>query len=393
MNTVTNPTPNTEDLPRAVADAAQRGAPVNSDLVASNNQFGFDVFHELWKTDSDKSVFLSPTSFSLALEIAYNGALNTTQEAMAKTMHLTGVSMPDLNSRNAALQASLHNPDPKVELNIANALWMRDKAVKPGFVQVNENYYGSEIGDMSGLPDSANNWVSGKTQGKITQILPKMDYSQLVAVIVNAVYFKGEWAQKFDAAQTTDAQFTRADGSKVACKMMHQSGHYDYFKGDSFQAVRLPYGAKRMSMILLLPDTGTDLNGFLATITPDNWNAWITKLQDAPGEVALPRFTSDYSAALKEPLTKLGMGIAFDPNHADFTNLADGAYIAFVQHKTFVEVNEEGTEAAAATGVGVGATAIRPPFHMTLDHPFFYAIRDDKTGAILFLGVLLEPKA
>jgi serpin B len=387
-----NTAPNTEDLPRAVAEAVQRDATVNSDLVASNNRFGFDVFQELRKTDADKSIFLSPTSFSLALEIAYNGSLDKTQEAMAKTMHLTGVSMSDLNSRNAALQASLHNPDPKVELNIANSLWMR-KEVKPGFVQVNENYYGSEVGDMSGIPDSANKWVSEKTKGKITQILPKMDYSQIVAVIVNAVYFKGEWAQKFDATKTTDAQLTRADGSKVACKMMHQSGSYDYFKGDNFQAVRLPYGAKRMSMILLLPDTGTDLNAFLATITPDNWNAWIAKLQDAPGEIALPRFTSDYSAALQEPLTKLGMGIAFDPNLANFTNLADGAYIAFVQHKTFVEVNEEGTEAAAATGVGVGATSFRQPFRMTMDHPFFYAIRDDKTGAILFLGVLLEPKA
>src|SRR5262249_3359698 len=157
------------DLPRAVAEAVQRGAKVNGDLVAAYNQFGFDVFQQLRKTDAAKNVFVSPTSFSLALQIACNGAKGDTPHAMAQTFHHKGVSLSDLNDWNAALQASLHNPDPKVELDISNGLWTR-KEVKPGFVQVNQDFYGSEVGDMTGIPKSANDWVSQKTHGKITTI-------------------------------------------------------------------------------------------------------------------------------------------------------------------------------------------------------------------------------
>jgi serine protease inhibitor len=381
-------------LPRAVADAKRNATPVDANLVASNNSFGFSLFRQLTQTDPGKNVFLSPTSIALALEIVYNGAGGDTQQAMAQTLQLQGVSITDLNNANAALQASLDSPDPQVQLIVANSLWLHQdrNQVKQTFIQTNQDFYGSEIGDLAGVPDNVNAWVSGKTNGKITDLLPKDDYSNTVAIIVNAIYFKGAWAQKFDAANTADGPFTLADGTQKSCRLMHQTHTFGYFQGDHFQALRLPYGQNRLSMMVFLPDAGTSLSAFLANLTPQNWNTWMGSFHDASVDLALPRFKSVYGAPLNAPLTALGMGIAFDPNgRANFEGIAQNAYITKVQHKTFVEVTEEGTEAAAATSVGVGVTSVMVPVSFTVDHPFFCAIRDDKTGVILFLGSILDP--
>lgn len=386
------PSPTTNNLPSRVSEALKNGTPVDSRLVTANNTFGFKLLNELRKADTSQNVTLSPTSIALALQIVYNGAAGDTQQAMDKALQLQGMSLSDLNAANAALQASLVNPDSGVTLQLANSLWMRD-TVKPTFVQINKDYYGSELGDVSHLPDSVNQWVAQKTNGRITDLLPQNDYSQTVALIANAVYFKGAWSKKFDATQTQDATFTTRDGSKKSCKLMTQTGFYRFAAGNTYQAVALPYGSKgRLSMIIVLPNAGTDLDTLLDGWDTTQWNTLVGNMLPTDGTVLLPRFTLTLPTQLKSALTALGMGVAFDQSKADLSNLADGAYIRDVFHKTFVQVNEEGTEAAGATGIDIEPTSMPVDvFRMRMDRPFFWAIRDDKTGTILFLGKLADP--
>ncbi len=392
--------PSTSSLPSAVADAVTRGLPVDSGLVASNNAFGFDVFGQLVKADATQNVFVSPTSIALALEIVENGAKGDTLAGIAQALHLSGKSPADIDTANAALQASLVSTDPKVQLDIANSLWIHKASaqVLPAFLTANTTYYGSEIGDLAGAPANINAWASQHTEGKITSIVGPDDYNSLVAIIVNAVYFKGKWTMPFDPTYTKPTPFTRLDGTTTTAQMMNQSGTYSYYKGANFQVARLPYGAGRLSLIVALPDVGTDWNAFVAGLSGDALNAWIAGSKDAEGSVGLPRFQSEYSADLKTPLSTLGMAQAFDQKLADLTGIAPptngNIFIEYVKHKTFLKVDEEGTEAAAVTAVGTGSVGgSGSRFQMTMDHPFFCAIRDDKTGALLFMGVIVDPTA
>lgn len=385
--------PDISSLPSAVQQAVRAATPVNASLVTANNTLGFQLFNAARSQNGSGNLFLSPTSLALALEIAYNGAAGNTQTQMQQALQLQGIGLSDLNAGNAALQASLVSPDPKVTLTIANSLWTRAGVVKAGFVQANTTYYGSELGDVSGLPDNVNAWIAKKTNNLITTLLPPADYSNTIAVIANAIYFKGQWSTQFDPAETQNASFTLADGSKVTVPMMHQQGDYAYLQGDHYQMARLPYGNGRLSMIVVLPDEGTTLESVLSALNAATLTAQIGQMRPQHGFLAVPRFTASYGAEMKGFLSALGMADAFDPNRADFSGLADQAYLTFVYHKTFVKVNEEGTEAAAATGVGVGATSVPAGFQFALTRPFFYAIRDDKTGVLLFLGQMMNPAA
>ncbi len=390
QNSGTDNTP--QNLPRAVKEAFRSNTPVDTKIVTANTKFGFALFQELLKTESEKNLFLSPTSISLALQIVYNGAKADTQKAMDTTLKLNGLSFADLNSMNAALQASLVSKTDDVKLTIANGLWFRSDAVSKDFVIVNTDFYGSELGDMTKIPDSANAWVKEKTNGKIEKILPVQNYADTIAVIVNAVYFKGAWTDKFDPTKTVDGNFTLTDGTTKKVPMMKQQVTTTFYKGTNFRAVRLPYGAdKRLRLVVFLPDAGTTLKEFLTTLTPENWQTWSTKFKEALVTLEVPRFKSEYGKGLKDALTALGMGIAFSSANANFEGIAKDSYLQFVEHKTFLEINEEGTEAAGATSVGVGVTSVPIPQEFKANRPFFAAIEDSKTGAILFMGQIINP--
>lgn len=205
---------------------------------------------------------------------------------------------------------------------------------------------------------------------------------------MNAICFKGAWTQPFDPNQTAAAPFTQLDGSSVSCEKMQLTGTFDYFTGATFQALRMPYGTNsRMSMLILLPNSSTSLAELVASLTPQALNGWISELQPTTGGMALPRFTATYGTSLIGSLSALGMGVAFSPADADFSGIAPGPYLSDVEHKTVVEVDESGTVAAGGTSGTISITAApTPQFQMTMDHPFFYAIRDDDTGALLFIG-------
>ncbi|MGH8199396.1 MAG: serpin family protein [Steroidobacteraceae bacterium] len=391
-NSTVNPPTASVAIATAVEQAQQNDTPVAQQIVAADNTFGLALFNTL-NQGATSNVAISPTSIALALQMIYNGGAGSTQQAMSQALQLKGLDALAVDQDNAALQAALINPDPDVQLTMANSLWMHlgDNPLLPSFVSTNETYYAADIGDLSGAPANVNAWVASATNGLITKILPSADYSHVIAVLANAIYFKGMWTTAFNTDQTMAAPFTLADGTEVSCQMMNQTGTFPYFSGANFQAVELPYGQTgRFSMLIILPAGGVDLGSFVANMTGEELSTWVADFKPAEIGIGLPRFTADYSSSLVSALASLGMGVAFH-NSADFANLSSpqGFYISDVEHETVVQVDESGTVAAGSTTGTVGVT-VAPP-SMTMNRPFFYAIVDGKTGALVFIGTLIDP--
>jgi serine protease inhibitor len=370
-------------------------------LVSANIRFGFNLFSELAKKDAGKNLFLSPTSIGLALAMTYNGAVGDTKAGMERALEIQGINHADLNRAYAELRTALESPDPKVQLNIANSLWARKEVTfNPDFLARNKEFYGAEVTTLDfGDPNAAatiNAWVKDKTKGKIEQIVDRID-AQSILFLINAIYFKGAWTAEFDKAKTKDEQFTTGSGEQKQHPIMHQSGDYKYLEAKDFQAVSLPYGGGRVSMYIFLPAKGVKLEDFQKNLTAANWDTWMKQFAETKGDIGVPRFKVEYEVGLNDALSALGMGIAFDPNRADFSGIAqtsDRVFISRVKHKTFAEVNEEGTEAAAVTSVEMRATSAMQPrkaFRMIVDRPFFCAIADNKSGTLLFMGAINNP--
>ena len=387
------PSGSSSTAPPAVMQAQQANSPVDPAIVTADNTFGLNLLQNL-NSSATGNVAIAPISVAMALQIVYNGAAGATQQGMAQTLELGSLSTQDLNNDNAALQGSLLNPDPQVNLTIANSLWMHldTNPLPAAFTQMDQTYYGATVGDLAGAPTNVNDWVSTETDGLITSILPSANYASVVAVIANVIYFKGQWSTAFDPSQTAPAPFNLADGTQVSVPMMHQSATYGYLQGANFQAVRIPYGQGRLSMLVMMPDSSTTLSSFVAGLTPYMLNSWEGQLQTGMGNLSMPKFTATFGASLVQPLTTLGMQAAFCADPAvSFPGLGQ-VCIQDVEHKTVVEVDESGTVAAGSTTVTVVPTAVEVPlFTLTLNHPFLYAIRDDKTGELLFIGTMMNP--
>lgn len=386
--------------PRNTSLALQQpNTAVDSKLVDANTKFGFKLFQEVLKQDSNRNIFVSPTSVAIALSMTYNGASGETQQAMANALQLQGMSLQDINQANNTLKTSLENADPAVQMSIANSLWAKQGiSFKPEFMQQNQQFYGAKVTELDfAKPESANtinSWVKENTKGKIEKIVDQLKPDD-VLFLINAIYFKGNWTKPFEKSQTTERPFTLSNGSQKQQPMMSQSGKYRYYENDSFQAVSLPYGKGRMSFYVFLPKKTTNLDNFQQQLQSENWQKWMNQFAMRQGSIQLPRFKFDYDVKLNNALKSLGMEAAFSPS-ANFSNMTSASVaINEVKHKTFVEVNEEGTEAAAVTSVGVALTSARmpeEPFKMVVDRPFFCAIRDNQTGTILFMGSIKDPK-
>lgn len=373
--------------------AGARGA-----LSVADLKFSFKLFRQLWE-NKEHNLFVSPASVAFALAMTYNGAAAETQQAMAETLEVQGLTLEEVNRANGLLRQALIDPDPKVILNIANSLWLQQgQPLKPEFLKRNEEFYQATLQTLDfrdpGAPATINAWVAKETAGKITRIVEKV---QPPLLLINAIYFKGRWTRPFDKALTKDRPFTLLDGRSKLLPMMSQSGRYQYYHGKNFQAVSLPYGEKgRLSLKIFLPDPNSSLKEFCRELNYANWQQWLGNLRMSPGSLMLPRFKLEFEASLKGPLKALGMGLAFDRQKANFSNLCTPprVFIDDVLHKTFVEVNEEGTEAAAVTTVQMRATAVvspQQPFTMVVDRPFFVALDDRETGALLFMGAIVKP--
>lgn len=374
--------------------------PIDPNIVEANTKFGFNLFNEILKTEQNSNVFISPFSISVAAAMALNGASGETEQGMINTLQVQNIDPEGINPGYAILQKALQTTDPKVTLTIANSLWgNQDFSFDSDYLQRNSQFFDAEITSLDFTdPNSVNtinHWVNGKTNGKIPEIIDKISPDD-VLFLINAIYFKGSWQTEFDPSNTRDGMFHLVDGSNKQVPMMFREDKYPFFYSKEFQAVSLPYGDGQIAMYIFLPSVDSDLNTFLESLNIENWEEWISQFSEQKVGVHIPKFKLEYKIELNQTLKNLGMEIAFNRSQADFsrmvspdTALTGNLYISKVDHKTFVEVNEEGTEAAAVTGIGISVTSSPPQF--TVNRPFFFAIRDNETGTILFMGTVLDP--
>jgi serine protease inhibitor len=384
----------------ACASCAATGSnpPVRKAVDASAySSFGVNLYKELVREEPGANVFISPASVGFALAMTMNGAGGGTRDAMANALGLSGIGIEAANTADSTLIDRMNDTIRAVTLSVANSLWARrDVTFKKDFLQRNKRYYGADIRVLDSAA-AINDWVAGKTNRKIVKIVDQIDGAAIL-FLINAIYFKGTWTQEFDRNLTREEPFHLANGATSPRPLMRQTGRYDYFEGDGFQAARLPYGDGRIGMYVFLPADSSSLERFHEGLTGEKLNAWTGNLAPRSGTVGLPRFRLEYEAVLNQSLSALGMAVAFDEKRADFTRMFEAAganaYIHQVRHKTFVEVNEEGTEAAAVTSIEMRVTAVmeeEPPFEMIADRPFFLAVVDRETGLILFMGAIVNP--
>lgn len=364
-------------------------------LIAANNDFGFRLLGRLAEQEAGKNVFISSFSVAMALTMLYNGAEGKTKEALAELLGVSGLGPRQINEANAALMSTAGGIDPKVQLIIANSIWLRSGvSPSPDFIQQTKDYYAGEVTGLDfGRPEKAaatiNRWVADKTSNMISGIVTPSAVSRAILILINAIYFKGIWANQFDEARTAERDFYKSDGSRKPCMMMSQSGRYDYYESDRFQAISLPYGAGRTSMYIFLPAPTYPIRDFRKAITAGAWQQWLGGFNTAEGDVMLPRLKIEYEKDLLRDLKALG---GDEIAGADFIGVGVGPLlISSVLHKAVVEVNEEGTRAAAVTAIVMSRGGRPRRFALTVDRPFFMAIRDNETGAVLFAGIVLEP--
>jgi serine protease inhibitor len=370
-------------------------------LIDSDNQFGFELMQKIVENqDETANTMISPVSVSLALAMTYNGAAGETQEAMEETLHLNGLSKEQVNESYQSLMESLLSVDEKVTMEIANSIWYRQEFhVEQDFIDVNKKYYDAGVSpldfDSPEAVDIINNWVAEKTHDKIPKIIETIDPLD-VMFLINALYFNGKWKYQFDEEKTTEEPFYLQDGSQIQTDMMVTETDLRYHRNDLFQVVELPYGRGNYSMVCFLPSQDHRPDDIFAAMNNENWNQWMANLDTTGIELHLPKFKFEYKKKLNEMLKLLGMGEAFNPDKSDFSGInpdRKDLHISEVLHKTFVEVDEKGTEAAAVTSVTMTATSIGGggPRVLRFDRPFVFAIHEVTTNTIVFMGKLEEP--
>lgn len=370
---------------------------IDERLKKVNNQLGFNLFAHLFDSQQQKNIFISPTSIAIALAMTYNGASGTTQQAMAQALGLEGLSLKDINLGYQKLQTNLQQAS-EVQLSIANSLWAnREIPFKHQFLKNNRQFYQAQVTNLdfnnSQSKNIINNWVKEATNQKIRQIVDYLNPDD-VLFLINAVYFKGNWSHQFDKNLTQEKPFYLSADFAKPHPMMSQRREYSYYENEQFQAVSLPYEQKRLSMYIFLPKLNTDLAALSQQLTVENWEQWMMQFRLQEGLLQIPRFKLEYGVDLERAIAALGMGIIFDGDRASFQAMTSKPVaIDQIKHKTFVEVNEEGTEAAGVTSVGVRTTSVMEtkPFEMIVDRPFFCAIKDEETGTILFMGAIVDP--
>ena len=380
------PPPLLEALPRSLTAAESR-------LIAAGNEFGFSLFREARAAAPDGNVFLSPTSASMALGMTLNGAATTTLDSMRLALRLGDASQADVNEGFRSLIDLLRGLDNSSRFEIANSIWAQaGMAFSPSFLDAGRTGFDAEVRALDFASPAAlptiNDWVKQKTGGKIPTILDQIAANE-VMFLINAIYFKGSWRVAFDPARTRAAAFHAADGTtqNVPTMILEPSRLRHGWTADA-EVVELLYGNGAFAMTIVLPRPGKTLGDLVAGLDTARWAEWTGAAHEAEIGLTLPRFRLEYQRKLNDDLSALGMRIAFDNQRADFTRMADVAperlYLTKVIQKTFVDVNEEGTEAAAATSVGVGLTSL--PMTVAVDRPFLFAIRERLSGTILFLG-------
>ncbi|MFC5647851.1 serpin family protein [Paenibacillus solisilvae] len=391
----------------AKADAKQaarfKAEDVNVQQVHAYNEFAARMTKQLLLESGEANMVVSPLSVTLALSLALNGAGGATEREMLQMLGADNLSMEVLNQGSEVLTDLLEHGDPKVDVQIANALWARKGTqLLDDYSSRLQQFYDAKVSELD-FDDKAaagtiNKWVRKQTHDRIDNMVDSASLSSNVMVLMNAIYFNGSWTEPFEESATRDAQFHLADGTNVTVPMMRQRTALTYKVSDSFKAIRLPYGNQSWGMIVVLPNKGVSLRDAEAEMLADPAQSWRQDYEGGDAVVELPKFKLEYSKSLVAAMKALGMKQAFDAKQADFsgmTHLSKGFYVSNILHKAFIEVNERGTEAAAVTAVMMAGSAapVKEPFEFRADRPFFFAIEDRTTGALVFMGSVSNPAA
>jgi serpin B len=364
------------------------------------NSFSFALWGKVSAAQRDSNIFLSPLSASFALGMTMNGAANRTADEMRTALQFGGASLTEINTGYKSLIALLLSLDPAVQMQIANSIWYRTEfPFRQAFFDTTKAYFdatvrGLDFNDAPGSLATINGWVSGATNGKIPKVLDEIRPDQ-VMFLINAIYFKGSWTTKFDPAETRASTFTGAGNVPQPVQLMHRLDSLSYAESATYQAADLPYGNSAFTMTVLLPKPGSEVESLAASLTPAAWQSLTASLRKSKVDFSLPRLTLTYERKLNDDLRALGMVVPFIGDVADFTQLSpppagNHLFIEFVKQNSFVDVNEEGTEAAAVTTVGVGVTSLPVYPVMRVDRPYVFVIRERFTGTVLFMAKIVR---
>jgi len=388
-------TPTNEDIKTIVLNEK------SAQLIEADNTFGFDVFQKIRQNSDEENLMVSPLSISVALAMAYNGAAADTKTEMEKAMKLNGLTTEQINNSYASLLKALQSLDKDVVLEIANAIFYANGfSVTPDFLNVNKNVYSAEVEKLNfSLPEAVktiNDWVANKTHDKITKIIETLNPLDRM-VLINAVYFNGIWTNKFDEKGTHNLSFIKKSGTNIEIPMMKKEEKLDYQINSLFSAVKIPYGNGQYNMVVMLPGEGKNSQDVIDALSMENWQNWMRSFEiKDPVVVTMPRFKFAFEISMNKVLDQMGMKKAFQPNIADFSKISsEDLYISSVVHKSYIDVNENGTEAAAVTSITFTTTSVGnepPKTYFYVNKPFVFAITEKDTGAILFIGEVQNPE-
>ena len=367
-----------------------------SELIETDSKFGIDLFKEVLKMEGvPDNVMISPLSAAIALGMTSNGAKGSTLTAFDETLRMQGYTRDEMNSIYKTLLSYLIHADTAVVLEVANSIWYHeDFPVLESFIKTNRNYYQAEVRDLDfndpGAKNVINGWVANKTHDKIRDILDQIPTAALM-YLINAIYFNGIWTYQFDPEDTYTSTFRKDDLSTVQVKFMSMQQKVAYMSNDTFSAIELDYGNRKFSMCFILPKSGKTITDVINAFNLETFNSLISNLEETEVKIFIPKFKFGYKELLNDPLTNMGLGIAFSCS-ADFTGINPGGnlFISRVIHQSFVDVNEAGTEAAVATVVEITWGGSSVPF-FTANKPFLFLIREKSSNAILFIGKLGLP--
>ena len=372
----------------------------SAQLVEADNAFGLELFQQIRENSDEENLMISPLSVSVALAMAYNGAGSETKSEMEKVLKLNGLTKEQINASYEKLISALQSLDEEVVFELANAIFYAEGfSVKQKFLDINRQVYDAEVEALnfnnSASVDIINGWVAEKTHDKIEKIIEQLNPLDRM-VLLNAIYFYGTWTNKFDEEGTHNLSFRKTDGTTLEVPMMSKLEKLLYKENTLFKAIKMPYGNGQYNMVVMLPVGSNSSQDIIDVLTIANWNSWMATFEMAERvKITMPRFKYAFETSLKDVLKNLGMEKAFLPNKADFSGISnEDLYISEAIHKSYIDVNETGTEAAAVTGLVFATTSMEqnPPVSFYVDRPFVYAITENDTGAILFIGEVNHPE-
>jgi serine protease inhibitor len=370
----------------------------SAEIIKADHAFGFELFKEVLRISDEDNIMISPMSVSYALGMTYNGAAGSTLDAFKQVLHFSDLTEEEVNESYKDLMDQLLNLSEEVEFALANSIWYKEAyPVLETFINTNQNYFNAAVEEANfsdpNTVDLINGWIEEQTNDKIKDML---DYIPVDAVmyLINAIYFNADWKYEFPKEDTYQGDFNLENGSQTDVDYMVVEGDFQYTYNDNFAAVELPYSDSSFSMLVMLPNQSSSVTALIESLDVETWDSWFEFSRRQGVRVILPKFKYEFKDLLNDPLKTLGLGSAFSDT-ADFSRIvsAGDIQISRVIHQAFIDVQEEGTEAAAATIVEMREYSSpggnNTTFHA--DHPFLYLIRENSTGAIVFMGKVGRP--